>query len=157
MLIIILLLLAAEAISSLHLHTMFLYKRPRKRRVGSNCMALLSHWKETPPALHYSLRVCGRHLWELEYNCTSIHPLKMIRSCRDCYKIYCDKFYNIYPLSIILLSAVAILLQYAEQKTNTSLDNHIYPMPFGLKPKKILFPHRNPRFLAILLSRNCSQ
>ena len=150
-------LLVAEAISSLHLRTMFLYKRHRKRRVGSNRMALLSYWKETPPALHRSWRVCGRHLWEQEYNYISIRSLKTIRSCRDYYKMYCDKFCNIYPLLIILLLVIADLLQYTGQRTNTLLDNHIYPMPFELKPKKILFPHKNSRSLAIRLSHNCSQ
>ena len=58
---------------------------------------------------------------------------------------------------IILLSADAVLLQCAEQRTNTLLESHIYSMPFELKPKKSLFPHRNSRCLAMLLLRNYSQ
>ena len=104
------------------------------------------HLRQHLPTPRHSWLGCGRRLWEREYNCTSIRLLKTICSCRDCYKMYCDKFCNVYPLSIILLSAVADLLQCAEQRTNTLLGSHIYPMPFELKPKKSLLSLSGMRF-----------
>ena len=71
----------------------------------------------TLPAPRLSWLGCGRRLWKREYNCTSICLLKTICSCRDCYKMYCDKCCNVYPLSIILLSAAVAISVRTQGKT----------------------------------------